>query len=122
MRSSAAIDASKLAGEAFGGGGHARAAGFRVRAFENFQLQVLQCIEKLKQGIIKQKKEDDEPAFASGLRPAGGFAPVQEQLPSMQRTIEESQPISQVKQTDIVGGLGESSKDSGETDIVSGLQ
>ncbi len=120
MRSSAAIDASKLSGEAFGGGGHARAAGFRVRAFENFQLQVLQCIEKLKQGILRQKKEDDE-GLGLGIGVRTVAAPVQEQLPAMHKTVEESEPMVQMKQTDIVGGLSEETKGEG-TDIVEGLQ
>ncbi|MDB4979226.1 MAG: phosphoesterase RecJ protein, partial [Candidatus Peribacteria bacterium] len=47
MRSSAAVDVSRLAGETYGGGGHSRAAGFRVRSYDNFQLQVLECIKKL---------------------------------------------------------------------------
>ena len=39
MRSSAAVDCSRLAGETYGGGGHARASGFPVRTISNFQLQ-----------------------------------------------------------------------------------
>ncbi len=58
MRSSAAIDVSQLAGRAYGGGGHARASGFKVAAFDNFQLQVLECIQKLKEGMQKQRQDD----------------------------------------------------------------
>ena len=61
MRSSAVIDSSALAGQTYGGGGHARAAGFRVKQFENFQLQVLECIQKLKEGMRKQRTEHEEP-------------------------------------------------------------
>lgn len=61
MRSSAAIDVSRLAARAYGGGGHARASGFKVTAFDNFQLQVLECVQKLKEGIQKQRQEDSEP-------------------------------------------------------------
>lgn len=54
-RSSTAIDVSKLAGELFGGGGHPRAAGFRVSQFDNFELAVLDCIAKMKEGMKRQK-------------------------------------------------------------------
>jgi phosphoesterase RecJ-like protein len=60
MRSSAAINASQLAAETYGGGGHPRAAGFRVRQFGNFQLQVLECIQRLKEGMERQQSESDE--------------------------------------------------------------
>src|SRR3989344_5348624 len=46
MRSSSAIDVSRLAGETYGGGGHARASGFRVRSYPNFQMQVLECVKQ----------------------------------------------------------------------------
>ncbi len=57
MRSSAAVDVSRLAGETYGGGGHSRASGFRVRSYENFQLQVLECVQKLKEGILRQRSD-----------------------------------------------------------------
>lgn len=55
MRSSTAVDASALAGKTYGGGGHARASGFRVGRYQNFALQVLECVQKLKDGIKEQK-------------------------------------------------------------------
>ncbi len=58
MRSSAAIDVSKLAAQTFGGGGHARASGFRVKQFDNFQLQVLQCVNTLKETMQRWKQEE----------------------------------------------------------------
>ncbi len=60
MRSTAAVDVSQLAGRTYGGGGHARAAGFRVARFENFQLQVLDCIRTLKEELDKQRHEETE--------------------------------------------------------------
>lgn len=57
MRSSNAIDVSALAGQTFGGGGHPRASGFRVAQFENFDLQVLECVQTLKKGMAKQRSE-----------------------------------------------------------------
>jgi len=56
VRSSNVIDVSSLVAQAFGGGGHSRAAGFRVPQCDNFQLQVLECIQKLKDGMEKQRR------------------------------------------------------------------
>lgn len=53
MRSSEVVDANALAGRLFGGGGHARAAGFHLKNYANFQLAVLECVQKL----IAGKKE-----------------------------------------------------------------
>ena len=60
MRSTAAIDVSRLAARTYGGGGHARAAGFRVGSFDNFQLQVLSCIQRLKEEMQRQHQEEME--------------------------------------------------------------
>lgn len=54
LRSSLAVDVSALAAKAYGGGGHARASGFRVSNFQNFALQVLECVQRLKDGIREQ--------------------------------------------------------------------
>lgn len=69
MRSTAAIDVSQLAGQTYGGGGHARASGFRVATFDNFQLQVLECVQKLKEGMKKQRDDADTPLPASASKP-----------------------------------------------------
>ncbi|MEK7590618.1 MAG: DHH family phosphoesterase [Patescibacteria group bacterium] len=73
MRSSSAIDVSRLAAETYGGGGHARAAGFKVRSFSNFQLQTLECVQALKQGMERQRAEAEtlkpEESFATGEPP-----------------------------------------------------
>jgi phosphoesterase RecJ-like protein len=60
MRSSPAINASALAARLFGGGGHPRAAGFRVSGFHNFQIAVLETIQKLRDGMELQRREGDE--------------------------------------------------------------
>lgn len=57
LRSTAAVDASLLAARTYGGGGHARAAGFRVASFDNFQLQVLACIQKIKEELRRHQEE-----------------------------------------------------------------
>lgn len=59
-RSSTAIDVSRLAGDLFGGGGHAQAAGFRLAEFDNFELAVLDCVSKLKEGMQRQKRGEVE--------------------------------------------------------------
>lgn len=55
MRSSAAYDSSAMAAKTYGGGGHPRAAGFRVAQFENFQLQVLESVQNIKQAMRVQR-------------------------------------------------------------------
>ncbi len=57
MRSSVAIDVNRAAGKLFGGGGHARASGFKIKTYGNFQLQVIECIQKLKTEMIAQRNE-----------------------------------------------------------------
>lgn len=61
LRSTAAIDVSRLAGQTYGGGGHARAAGLKIAKYDNFQLQVLDCIQKLKEGMKQQLQEEHAP-------------------------------------------------------------
>ncbi len=69
LRSSASIDASRLAAQTYGGGGHARAAGFRVNGYGNFQLQVLECVSRLKEGMKLQRQALEQPHVTS-LPPA----------------------------------------------------
>lgn len=87
MRSSAAVDVAQLAARAYGGGGHARASGFKVASFDNFQLQVLASVQKLKEGIQTQREETSEPAPAPSqegekkLPATAPATPVQAPLP-----------------------------------------
>ena len=67
VRSTAEVNVSDLCAKLFGGGGHPRAAGFRVKEFDNFQLQVLECVNKIKQGIKEQK--EIETGFVSPAAP-----------------------------------------------------
>ena len=101
MRSSAEVDCSKLAAETFGGGGHPRAAGFRVKQYSNFQLQVLECVQKLKEGIEKQRTVDSgqwtvdsgQKKVESGkLKVESDFRPV-------------TPPIASVRTKDILKGI-----------------
>jgi phosphoesterase RecJ-like protein len=125
MRSSAAIDSSKLAAECYGGGGHARAAGFRVKSFENFQLQVLDCIQKLREGMQRQRREgegqgiQDVPRIQIGGDSEKWNKVEIARLPDGQGKLKvESE--TQNRGTDIVKQIGEGSEGSGG-DIVKGL-
>jgi phosphoesterase RecJ-like protein len=110
LRSSAAVDVSQLSARTYGGGGHARASGFKVRSFDNFQLQVLECVNKLKEGMRGQREEHDAPPPAP---PAHVKAAAQHTAPS---TPVPAAP----KAIDIVVGIGEPAKGS-ERDIVQDL-
>lgn len=94
MRSSAAVDSSSLAGQLFGGGGHPRAAGFRVRDVDNFNLQVLDCIQKIRSGMQTQK-----------LSAQQAEVPRQTTVPEVaaQKPAEQpSEPTKPQKQTDVL--------------------
>ncbi len=64
MRSSVTVDVNRAAGRLFGGGGHARAAGFKVKQYGNFQLKVVECIQQLKTEMQSQRHEADSPERA----------------------------------------------------------
>ena len=115
MRSSAAIDCSRLAAETYGGGGHPRASGLRVKQYGNFQLQVLECIKKLKEGMERQRGEGDEaraplthvvPRGAKGTKGTEGTKETEEKM---------KKPVSK----DIVEGLSNGKgKKRGGRDVV----
>ncbi|MBI3336526.1 DHH family phosphoesterase [Candidatus Peregrinibacteria bacterium] len=58
-RSSAEVDISQLAGKLFGGGGHARAAGFKRSGYSNFQLEVLECVQRIKEALKKEEVSEN---------------------------------------------------------------
>ncbi len=62
MRSSVSIDVNLAAGKLFGGGGHARASGFKIKKYGNFQLQVIECIQQLKTEMQVQRAKADHAA------------------------------------------------------------
>ncbi len=113
MRSSAALDSSRLAAETYGGGGHSRAAGFRVRNYQNFQLQVLDSINKLKEGMRHQRNPEAEEA-----KPIPKVDVPQQSLPLGEPSVKSDKP----PQLDVVSGIANGSKhDSHERDIVEDL-
>lgn len=101
MRSTAAIDVSRLAGQTYGGGGHSRAAGFKVKNFDNFQLQVLECIQKLKEGMQKQKMESES---AQTSIPVSKPSITMQQVPASQPAKPMVEPV-QAKERDILEDL-----------------
>ncbi len=112
-RSSATVDVSALAGKLFGGGGHPRAAGFKVKEFSNFDLAVVDCVQKLKTGMQEQKAE------ASTAVPNN-----QTQIPSPPPAPAplSPEPASTPQGTDVVEELSDKDKDAQSgTDVVSGL-
>ncbi|MDD5623995.1 MAG: DHHA1 domain-containing protein, partial [Candidatus Peribacteraceae bacterium] len=108
MRSSAAIDANRLAAQLYGGGGHPRAAGFRVSSFDNFQLQVLQCVQELKEGMRLQREEGEQPIASP--RPVVPPAP---RSVEPQKSSGSSGARKQKKGMDIVEQIGK----KGEADV-----
>ncbi len=72
-RSTPAVDVNIAAGRLFGGGGHARAAGFKLKQFGNFQLAVLECVQKLKEEVRRQRTEASAPlapSLTSSVKPS----------------------------------------------------
>lgn len=99
-RSSTAIDVSSLAARQFGGGGHARAAGFRVKEFENFQLAVLDCVQKMKEGMAEQRKEAQVATAHTDTLP-----PEPQHQPATPEQQPASAEVPSGPSTDIVGGI-----------------
>ncbi len=81
VRSNESIDVSVLCGKLFGGGGHARASGFRMKGYDNFQMVVVECMQKIinemnvQRGRIPEQKAQDVPPDATAKKKAqsGGF-------------------------------------------------
>ncbi|MBT5468723.1 hypothetical protein HOK40_03485, partial [Candidatus Peregrinibacteria bacterium] len=118
-RSSAAVDVSLLAGQLFGGGGHSRAAGFRVAGFDNFQLAVLDAVQKLKEGMHQQKESAASGPVDVQARIPSAVSP-EASAPKPQKPKPKTTPK---KSTDIVDEIANTeSKDSPQgTDIIKGL-
>jgi bifunctional oligoribonuclease and PAP phosphatase NrnA len=78
MRSSDKVDVSSLAKSLFGGGGHARAAGFKLKGYDNFQIAVAECVQKIVQKIQRRHTHaNDHMAQAGEGKNEGGIDVVQ---------------------------------------------
>jgi bifunctional oligoribonuclease and PAP phosphatase NrnA len=94
MRSSAAIDVSQLSARTFGGGGHARASGFKVAQFDNFQLQVLQCIQTLKDEMQKMKLAASDRESKPAEKPVEPSKPIEKTVtPEAPKKAEQGRDI-----------------------------
>ena len=116
MRSSASVDVSSLAGKLFGGGGHPRAAGFRIKDFDNFDLAVIDAVQKLKIGMQQQLSEASQ-----------GSVDTQAKIPEVQSSPAPSpKPTSKPSAPgkDIVGQLGtdDASPSAGGIDVIDGFK
>ena len=121
MRSSPAVDVSRLAAQEFGGGGHPRAAGFRVQTSEHFALQVIECIRKIKEGMQRQRQEANQP------HGNGAVTPWQQPQRTPQRKPQSASSGSQPKAgQDVLEAMRAHEGSSGATqqgrDIIEGLQ
>ena len=121
MRSTAAIDVSRLAGQTYGGGGHARASGFRVARFENFQLQVLECVQKLKEGMRAQLNDDsmrDIPPVS--VKASTGAAPLSLAMNAQHAAQVPMAPHAPAapKNLDVIEAVKPGEGQSGGTDVI----
>ncbi len=112
LRSTTAIDVNKAAGRLFGGGGHARASGFKIKQYGNFQLKVIECVKMLTEEMRRQR--DDVQS-----------APIIEAR-EIPREVQKPLPEAKKKTTpdiDIVDKLGSNQvvQKNSDTDIVSKL-
>ncbi|MAE68627.1 MAG: bifunctional oligoribonuclease/PAP phosphatase NrnA [Candidatus Peribacteraceae bacterium] len=113
MRSSASVDVSSLAGKLFGGGGHPRAAGFRIKEFDNFDLAVIDAVQKLKVGMQEQNLSAQGPVESQAKIPEKPEPP----KPPMQQVAKPP-----VRGTDVIGEIGESKPDKNSgTDVIGEL-
>ena len=115
MRSSALIDCSRLAGEAYGGGGHTRASGFRVKNYGNFQLQVIESVKKLTEGMERQRREADAQSSPTYTKPQAKATEGTEATEV--KTTKKVPP----KKQDIVERITGESPKAGSTDVVQGM-
>lgn len=113
LRSSPMIDASALAGKLYGGGGHARAAGFRIPAFDNFQLKVLECVQQLKDGIQEQLTQSQ-----SGVSATESLKKAEQEEPKKTPAPKKKKASATI---DVVSGIDESTSQGGQTDVVKDL-
>lgn len=109
MRSGTAIDVNIVAGRLFGGGGHARASGFKMKQYSNFQLAVVDCVKKIIAEMARQRSEADSVAPVRKAAPAP--APRAKQPPAETPAAPATDVLS------ALGGNGESG-----TDIVRSLK
>ncbi|MSR67854.1 hypothetical protein EXS65_03480 [Candidatus Peribacteria bacterium] len=110
MRSSVSVDVNRAAGRLFGGGGHARASGFKIKQYGNFQLRVVECIQQLKSEMQAQRSEADvaERVIPAAMVPGKEQKnPVKSDLPVASTSSADTKKSASMS-TDIVSELGKS--------------
>ncbi|MDD5470117.1 MAG: DHHA1 domain-containing protein, partial [Candidatus Peribacteraceae bacterium] len=115
MRSSPAINVSKLAAETYGGGGHARAAGFRIKRFANFDLQVLECIQKLRDGIAAQRETAQAPRPVPPASQAKAPKEPKEEAVPAPSPPSTKPKTRRKKELDVVGDVAPRSMEGGDS-------
>ncbi len=114
LRSSTTIDVNVAAGRLFGGGGHARASGFKVKQYGNFQLKVVECVKQLVEEMKRQRADTD-------IAPPPPARIVPQEKPKIAPVKLQHPPASS---TDVVSELSGKSADGkgGASDVVESLQ
>lgn len=82
LRSSPAVDVSRLSGKLFQGGGHARASGFKCKGYSNFQLKVVECVQMMKEELKREK---------AGAESVAPVSPVEKKI-----TVSEAVPVEKI--------------------------
>lgn len=110
LRSSPAIDVNVLAAQMFRGGGHPRAAGFRLPAAANFQLATLEAVQKIREGMQRQRGESERlaaPVSGTSHPPVSAVQPATQER---QASVDQPQPVA--SSIDIIEELSSSKKKS----------
>ncbi|MBM3230798.1 bifunctional oligoribonuclease/PAP phosphatase NrnA [Candidatus Peregrinibacteria bacterium] len=118
MRSSPDVDASALTGKLFGGGGHPRAAGFRIKNFTNFQLEVIECVRRIRDGIEEQRRSAQEGPVGSQMRVPDAAKALPSETPTVQKVTSD---VPQKPSVDIVSALRPETSGAEGGDIIGGL-
>ena len=111
------MDASALAARAYAGGGHQRAAGFKIQRSGNFQLQVLSTIQRLTQCLRELHAED----AAEVLSPPPGV-PMASSPPPLPREIPKRDVPAKGASMDVVAKVQGGPDVAKSQDIVQELQ
>lgn len=123
MRSNSIIDVNRAAGRLFGGGGHARASGFKIKQYSNFQLQVIECVQKLKEEMKRQRDEasdallKDMKKIDSSMKPKS--KPAIAEKPQQQASVPAAQTQKPVASVDVLQEITPAGRDDTKTtDVV----
>ncbi|MFH1444631.1 MAG: bifunctional oligoribonuclease/PAP phosphatase NrnA [Candidatus Peregrinibacteria bacterium] len=96
LRSSPAIDANMLAAQLFRGGGHPRAAGFRLPAAANFQIATLEAVQKIREGMTRQREQTEHlPPAERAHEPAASSTPPSKEKQSAEQQKQKTPPTEQ---------------------------